>query len=148
MTESNLVLHAQRELALLRTGDEPDPMQDAIEANVIAIVRAFASEGHSGSSAAYTLYIIKKVLAFEPVTPLSGADDEWMSLGYDDDMEAQNTRCSHVFKRADGTAYDSQARVFEDPDGSRWTNSDSRVDITFPYIPTQEIVKRDAETAA
>lgn len=142
---SNLLEFAKSELAILR-GPSPKPSksQDWIEENVLKIVEAFASGGHSGSSAAYTLAIIKKVLAFEPVTPLTGEDNEWTALGYDDDIAFQNKRCPHVFKRADGTAFDTQAIVFEDPDGSRCTNFDSRRDITFPYVPTSEIVKRGA----
>ena len=145
MTKSNLELYAEHELALLRgPSGEPDEMQDAIEANVLSIVRAFADGGHSGFSAACTLGIVKKVLVFEPVTPLTGADDEWTMLDLLGDTVAQNKRCSHVFKRRDGTAYDSEGFVFEDPDGSRWTNSQSHRDIAFPYTPGTEIVKRDA----
>jgi hypothetical protein len=146
-TESNLVNYAKQELALLRgPAGEPDEMQDAIEANVLQMVEIFSREGHSGSSAAYTIGILEKVLRFEPLTPLTGADDEWVILDYGPEMAAQNKRCSHVFRRSDGTAYDSQAIVFEDPDGTRWNTKDSSRDITFPYTPTVEIVKRGAKT--
>lgn len=145
---SNLIAHAKRELAILRgPSPEPDEMQDAIEAHVLAMVKMFADEGHSGSSAAYTLDILKKVLAFEPITPLTGADDEWVSVDgpSEGDPERacfyQNNRCSRVFKDANG-AYDSQGRVFRDPDGTYWTNSESRTPVTFPYTPTTEIVDR------
>jgi hypothetical protein len=140
---SNLIAHAKTELARLRKpGDEPDEMQDAIEANVLKIVEAFAEGRHSGSSAAYTLAIVKKVLAFEPVSPLMGDDDEWGEVANTDEMTHQNKRCSHVFKRRDGTAYDINAVVFRDPDGSCWTGSESHRDITFPYTPKTEIVDR------
>jgi len=145
---SNLIAHAKEELARLRgPNDEPDEMQDAVEANVLKIVEAFADGGHSGSSAAYTLAIVKKVLAFEPVTPLTGDDDEWGHVSDDPDMTHQNKRCPHVFRRADGTAYDSNAIVFRDPDGSTWSNGDSRQDITFPYRPETKIVDRKPEVA-
>jgi hypothetical protein len=146
---SNLIAHAKAELARLRSpGGEPDEMQDAIEENVLKIVEAFSEGGHSGSSAAYTLSIVKKVLAFEPVTPLNGEDDEWFVHDRDDECYAQNKRCGHVFKRRNGVAYDINAVVFRDPDGSTCTGRDSRRDITFPYTPKTEIVDRTPEEAA
>lgn len=39
------------------------------------------------------------------------------------------------------TTYDTEGRVFCDPDGICYTNRDSRVDITFPYTPKTEYVK-------
>lgn len=141
--ESNMERYAKEELKRLRgPADEPDEMQDAIEANVLGIVREFSDAGHSGSSGAYTIGIIQKLLDFEPLTPLTGEDDEWTDLDYDDDMKAQNKRCPHVFKRADGTAYDSQAIV------KRWPNDGGctvggRKEITFPYTPSREYVDVD-----
>jgi hypothetical protein len=137
---SNLEDYAKRELALLRRpGDEPDEMQDAIEANILKMVAMFAYEGHSGSSASYTISILEKILRFEPVTPLTGADDEWNEI--DPDC-FQNNRCGRVFKDSkDGQAYDSQGRVFTDPDGYSYTSTDSRVPVTFPYRPKIEYVQ-------
>jgi hypothetical protein len=145
---SNLTDFARSELARLRTpSDEPDKMQDAIEANVLKIVEVFAEAGHSGSSAPYTLGILEKVLRFEPLTPLTGEDDEWFVHDHDDECYAQNKRCGRVFKRRNGTAYDIEAAVFRDPDGSCWTGKESRRDVTFPYVPKTEIVDRPATVA-
>ncbi|WP_053225565.1 hypothetical protein [Methylobacterium indicum] len=119
-------------------------MQDAIDACVIGIVETFAEQGHSGSSAAYVIGILDKVLRFEPVTPLTGEDDEWVVHAYDDECYAQNKRCGRVFKRRNGQAYDIEAVVFRDPDGFCWTGADSRRDVTFPYTPATEIVDRPA----
>lgn len=122
---SNLIKHAERELELLGMGPGvEDGMNRAMREHILSVLR--------------------KVLDFEPVTPLTGEADEWTDLGYSEDMEAQNNRCSHVFRRADGTAYDSIGRVFRDPDGSCFTGRGSRVDITFPYTPTREYVDVDA----
>lgn len=143
---SNMIAFAKEELRRLRGPDnEPDEMQDAIEAHVLKMVEAFAEEGHSGFSASYTLGILKKVLAFEPVTPLTGDDDEWTHVADTDDMTHQNKRCPHVFKRKDGSAYDSDAIIFRDPDGACFTNRDSRKNIAFPYTPQREYVDRPAE---
>lgn len=112
-----------------------------MDAHIVGMVQLFDDEGHSGFSASYAVGILEKILRFEPVTPLTGEDDEWTALDYEDDMVAQNKRCSHVFKRSDGTAYDIEAVIFEDKDGSRFTSKDSRRDITFPYRPTREYMK-------
>lgn len=138
-----MISFAKEELRRLRSSNEPDEMQDMIDKHVLAIVQLFSDEGHSGSSAPYVVNILEKVLRFEPVTPLTGDDAEWTELNYGGDMKAQNKRCGHVFKRADGTAYDSEARIFEHADGTCYTSRDSRKDITFPYRPTREYVKVD-----
>lgn len=141
----SMIDFAKEELRRLRS-DEPDEMQDMIEAHVLKMVELFADEGHSGSSAPYTIGILEKVLRFEPVTALTGDNDEWVSLDYGEDMAAQNKRCPHVFRRADGSAYDSNAVVFREPDGTCFTSANSRRDITFPYRPEVEYV--DVERAA
>ena len=144
---SNILNYAKEELRRLR-GDNPEPceMQDAIEKDILQIVEIFSEQGHSGFSAAYAIGIIEKVLRFEPLTPLTGDDDEWVDLGYSFDMAAQNKRCGHVFRRSDGTCYDIDAIIFRTPDWSCYTSSASRKDITFPYSPTREYV--DVEAAA
>jgi len=143
-----MIDYAKEELRRLRSDDgEADEMQDMLEKHVLEIVQLFSNAGHSGFSASYTVNILEKLLRFEPITPLSGDDDEWTVLGYGGgDMMAQNRRCGHVFKRDDGTAYDSEAIIFREPSGSCFTSKDSRRDVTFPYRPTREYVDR-AEAA-
>lgn len=131
----NLVEHAKTELALLRSG-EPDEMQDMIERDILQIVEIFERQEHSGSSGSYALGILKQVLDFEPITPLTGADDEWNEVG---EGRWQNRRCSHVFKDASG-AYDIRGRIFREPDGACFTSRDSRVAVAFPYRPKSEYV--------
>jgi hypothetical protein len=103
---------------------------------VMKMVKLFADEGHSGFSASLAINLFERVARFEPLTPLTGTDDEWMEIG---EGEYQNVRCSHVFKNKDG-AYDIQGRVFREPGGSCYTNFDSRVAVTFPYTPKIEYV--------
>lgn len=133
---SNLVDHAQRELATLRNG-EPDEMQDEIEKCVLDIVRIFSEQGHSGSSAPYTVAVLEKLLMFEPLTPLTGEDEEWQDV--DGRGLKQNRRCGHVF-RDDELAWDSEVVIFRDPDGFTYTNYESRREVTFPYTPKREYV--------
>lgn len=82
-------------------------------------------------------------MAFEPLSPLTGEASEWMEVG---DGMWQNRRCSRVFKGRDGVAYDSEGRVFCDPDGCTYLSRDSRVHVTFPYTPHTEHVNVPAES--
>lgn len=140
---SNMTEYAESELRIagMYDGDEYNRM---VADAVVEIVGKFADQGHSGFSAGMVSSILDKVLRYEPLTPLTGEDSEWVTLDYGGDMVGQNKRCSHVFKRADGTAYDIEAVIFRDPDGACFTNSDSRKDITFPYVPKREYVDRPA----
>lgn len=142
--ECNSILFARAELARIRNPDgKPDEMQAAIERHILKMVRTFSEEGHSGSSAGYTIGILQKLLRFEPLTPLTGDADEWNEISdMADEPLWQNRRCSHVFKGPDG-AYDSSGRVFTGPDGWSFTNRDSRVPVTFPYVPSIEYVTVD-----
>lgn len=141
---SNLIAHAERELgnAGLAGDDGYDGM--LVEA-VMQHVKLFADQGHSGMSAPFTIGLLERLLRFEPLTPLTGADDEWCPLDYAPDIVAQNVRCGRVFRRADGTAYDIEGRVFVDPDGDTYTGPGSRVDIEFPYTPTRVLQHVDAD---
>jgi hypothetical protein len=88
---------------------------------------------------------------YEPLGPLTGEDWEWTELDYGDDMKYQNKRCGHVFKGADGRAYDSEGKIFYDwytnDAGERYkshfTSKDSRVYIEFPYTPVREYVEAE-----
>ncbi|MBK3745284.1 hypothetical protein G3A39_39565 [Paraburkholderia aspalathi] len=129
---------AKRELEMLRgPNPAPDKMQDQIETAILDIVDKFAGQGHSGSSASYTIACIEKLLRFEPLTPLTGVDDEWANVS---DGLYQNKRCSRVFKDANGQVYDINGKVFREPSGACFTNRDSRVPVVFPYTPKTEIV--------
>ena len=118
---SALVAHAEEELAKLRDGEE-DELQDWMDKNVLGVVKAFSEGGHSGSTAQYALGVIERLLRFEPLTPLTGADDEWCDVSEASGCPMwQNRRCSHVFKD-ETRAYDIDA-------------DDPKAAITFPYTP-------------
>lgn len=138
--DSNIVDHIRREMP-----ESDDDMQNMMRAHLIRMGQLFAAEGHSGFSASYALTAMEKLLNFEPLGPLTGEPDEWRLLDYGDEMKAQNKRCGHVFMRADGTAYDSEGRIFREPDGCCFTSKGSAVDITFPYTPTREYVDVPAD---
>lgn len=135
--------YAERELDLMGLTDDGD-MNGMMRKHVLHIVNEFAKEGHTGFSANYAISILKRLLAFEPLTPLTGEDWEWTDVS--DQAEKpmwQNARCSRVFKDEDG-AYDIEGRVFwtwmtDKETGEKfksfYTSKDSRVYITFPYTP-------------
>jgi hypothetical protein len=148
----SLIDHAQHELEIAtQDGDlavEP-PIADAL----LAVVKGFAEQGHSGGSAAIVGprvgYVLRQLLAYEPITPLTGADDEWMDVAEDMIGRAnvqQNIRCGRVFRErtaedqlgmATWIAYDIEAVVFHDWRGpGAYTGWDSARRVTFPYTPT------------
>lgn len=133
--QSNMLDHAASELP-----KPEDEMQAMMNSNLFELVLVFATQEHSGFSASYAISALEKILRFEPLGPLTGEDDEWVEVDFGPDMKWQNKRCGHVFKNADGTAYDSEARIFRDPDGCCFTSRDSRVEVTFPYTPAREYV--------
>jgi len=137
----SLLSYAERELDLIgMTAANDDEMNRAMREHILRMIKQFSEEGHSGFSASYALSCLKRLLAWEPLSPLTGADDEWSEVG---DGVFQNKRCSRVFKQADrfnGQAYDLDGRVFREPDGACYTSRDSLVPITFPYTPTTEYV--------
>lgn len=144
---SQLVAHAEHELALLQHGaDEQengrDEMQAAISENLLGIVRAFADGGHSGGPASYAIRLLPRLLSYEPLTPLTGADDEWVVHEMPDGARMeQNRRCGRVF-REHGVVYALDVVVFKDRHGSTFTGWDSARRISLPCIPPESRATR------
>ena len=146
---NNYEKHARQEFRAAGWTDENgqfnDEMQEAICTHVIKLLDVFEGEGHSGSSAPYAIDLFKKLASFEPVAPLTGEDWEWVEVS---DGVYQNKRCGHIFKGADGKAYDIDGKIFwewyHDEEGnmhkSHFTGRESRVYIEFPYVPKREYV--------
>lgn len=140
----NYVEHAKREFLALGYTPLSEPQENGpdkwIQESVLELLRVFAAQGHSGMSAPYCINTFRKLALFEPLGPLTGEDHEWVEIA---DGVFQNARCSHVFKQADrfnGQAYDINGRVFREPNGNCYTNGNSLVPVTFPYIPQIEYV--------
>lgn len=135
--------HAEHELHLIGLGPDCDGINKAMRDHILKMIDTFADEGHSGFSASYAISILEKLLKFEPITPLTGNDDEWMKIHSD---TYQNIRCGRVFKSDSYGAYDIDGRVFYDEmvdeDGktykSYFTCYESRTPVTFPYTPKTE----------
>lgn len=149
---SNILQHAMDELDRIgMTEDSPDEMNVAMRKHILHMMQEFANEGHSGFSASYAIGILTKLLDFKPLTPLTGADDEWSDIReYGPTPYYQNKRRSSVFKDADGSCYDIDGKVFWEwcvpyeeggkPYKSYYTCFESRVPVTFPYtVPDKPI---------
>lgn len=149
---------AVREMDIIGLTDE-DEMNGSMRKHILHMVDEFRKEGHSGFSASYALSILKNILEFKPLSPLTGEDSEWndvaeYSPGY---PLFQNNRYGCVFKEGkDGAAYNIEGRVFwdwytdpetEESHKSYYTCKDSRINVTFPYtVPEKpEYVYRVSE---
>lgn len=135
--KSNLEAHAEQELRAAGFYDADADYGGLVPPAVLALVKVFARQGHSGFSANLVRNLFHKIAAYEPLVPLQGTDDEWCEVS---EGTFQNKRCHHVFKDADGRAYDIDGKIFREPDGACYTNRESHVYVTFPYAPTREYV--------
>lgn len=109
-----------------------EPMQDAIELDVLEVMDLIEKQGHSGFSHGYLLGVLIPLLKGHPITPLTGEDWEWTEP-YEWDGARQNKRCYRVFKEKDGTTINTQGRAFSDNGGLSWyTSIGSRTEVTFP----------------
>ena len=134
---SNMVDWAKKELD--RLNKDGDEMQEHINNDILEIVQLFASQRHSGFSSSYALSILKRLLDWKPITPLTGEDDEWNDVPDWDTGEniQQNKRCPEVFRKNfdNATAYYLDGKVFSNDGGKSWfTNRNSSVPVTFPYL--------------
>lgn len=128
--------HAEQEFAALGWNSTEEGPDKWMRENVLELLEVFSKQGHSGSSAPYAIGLFEKLARFEPLGPITGADEEWCEVN---EGLFQNRRCSRVFKE-NGNAYDIDGRIFRRPDGSCYTNGDSRVPVAFPYTPKSEYV--------
>ncbi len=156
----SLLEYAKNELDLIGlTENSDDEMNIEMRNHILHMVEEFANEGHSGFSANYAINILSKILRYEPVTPLTGLDDEW-DCHQDERTNGvavyQNKRCSRIFKREDrfnGQPYDSSRIIFWEwyttEEGKKvktyFQNSDSAVAIEFPYVPEHDYVEAYSE---
>lgn len=96
---------------------------------MLVILAIFLNHWDSGGAVSVVAPALQRLMAGKPLTPLTGADDEWIAHA---DGVFQNRRCSTVFKgpRFHGgrLAYDISRA--DDPRGA----------ITFPYWPEESRV--------
>lgn len=98
-TDSNLVRHAIVELDRIgETSYEEPSMRKA----VLDIIRTFSEQGHSGSSAAWCVAVVEKLMRFQPLSPITSDPAEWMKVS--DDLW-QCVRDGECFSEDGGTTY-------------------------------------------
>lgn len=111
-----LIDQARSELALINFGDDDSAV-------MIDILERFFKQWDSGGAVWAAAPVLQRLIAGQPLSPLSGDDAEWVDVSsYSDDPAWQNARCSSVFKDKSGRCYD--------------IDIPGRPTITFPYDPT------------
>lgn len=159
--ESGLVEFARSELngildEIKDKNSDSYVMQKNINDDIIEIVVAFSKQGHSGFSASYVLNIIKRLLDWKPIRPLTGDDSEWVDCGYcdkDGNKVFQNKRCSAVFKTVDEKTGNSKSNYIDkytisDDGGLTWMHARHVLDklglnenIEFPFKVPEKPIK-------
>ncbi|EHK9330054.1 hypothetical protein LVN35_000119 [Listeria monocytogenes] len=133
---SRLTDWAQKELDMIAPND---PVQQEINKDIFDIVEKFSEQGHSGFSGGYALSIIRRLLDWKPIKPLTGDESEWAEP-HPDGVQ-QNKRCTAVFRKNgdNSTAYYIFGKTFSDDGGKSWFyRSESFVNIAFPYYVPDE----------
>jgi hypothetical protein len=119
---SEILNHFRKEVAILRGKYDYDLAINPVLTEIEALIEAFGQSGQSGTSADVIGHVIadviKKALAFEPLSELTGLDDEWTLLrkGHNEDYDFfQNNRSSAVFKEGKhGKPYYSDGIIWFD----------------------------------
>lgn len=100
---------------------------------------------------------IKLLLRFQPLTPLTGEEDEWRLLSSSNEKLWQNKRDPGVFKNEEGECHYSYAIMFEDrTTGFVFTSTRLETDLgtlsslreikSFPFVPKPFYVGIRAES--
>lgn len=91
------------------------------------ILGIFFETWDSGGAVAVMQPILHRCIAGKCLTPLTGADDEWMNVSRESGRPMwQNRRCSTVFK--------DHTRAYD-------IDTPGRPSITFPYWPEESRVR-------
>lgn len=142
----DLLNFAKRELDIIGLTENSEDMDLEMRKDILDIIELFANQGHSGFSASYLNSILPKLMKYQPLSPLTGEDDEWTDVtSFGDDPVLQNKRCYSVFKGKDGKFWHNEAvKYYYEEDGEKvFLSPTKRTYITFPYYPKTEIVKID-----
>lgn len=113
----SLIEHAKAELARINFGEDDSRV-------MIEILQKFFDQWDSGGAVWAAAPVLQRLIAGQPLSPLTGEDSEWYDPMGNGEM-LQNVRCGTVFKNRDGMTYDidNPKGVFEP--------------IVFPYWPAR-----------
>lgn len=113
---SNIGNYAKLELEILEKVNG-DASILPFKRELIALADAFGNSGQSGGSAPYVAVAlsqaVKKLLLFEPITEVTGVEEEWSENSIDESGILQNRRCSALFRYPNGEHRYINAVVFK-----------------------------------
>lgn len=103
----SLVEHAERELRAAGLFDKHSDYEGMIGDAVMALVRVFASQGHSGMSASMTVTIFDRLARFKNLTPITDNPEDWVDIDIEDAGQKlwQNRRDCSLFSKDAGKTY-------------------------------------------
>ncbi len=101
---SNLEVHAEREMRRAGLYDAGSDYGGMIPAAVMKLVRALASDGHSGGSHDLVMEVFNRVANFHTLTPLTTSLEEWHDITEQNGGKPmwQNLRDSSFFSEDGG----------------------------------------------
>ena len=136
--------YAKRELEMAGLFDkEKDFYKGRTGKVVLELCKILDNDDYSDMSPNFIISLLKRVIYWEPLTPLTGENDEWVVV---DKNLKRNKRCSRVFIK-NGVAYDSTGYVFITKQGFRFTCAASKKEITFPYYPKETYIREGTSEA-
>ena len=145
--ESSLVRYARDELERAGYFKNESDYVGMLGKAVMDMMALFASEDHSGMSAGMTISIFTRLANFQPLTPLTGAEDEWSVCEEREDgrVDWQNKRCSSVFRKTDADGkvlevYDIRAECLVDTLEDDFVGVLTKA-VTFPYSPPSKMAR-------
>jgi hypothetical protein len=130
----SIIEHAKTELAAVNFGEEDTAV-------MVGILEKFLDQWDSGGAVHVASQVFARLLSGQPLSPLTGEDDEWFDpMG--DGIMLQNKRCGSVFKdwrMPDGSLASKAGEgelLCHDIDHPKG----SGVRIVFPYDPITKMV--------
>ena len=118
-----------------------DEMQEMMCKDVLEVLKLISSQGHSGFSIGYFKNLFNKLINFEPLSPLTGNDDEWIKTGFGEMEFEMNVRDGRVVRYPDGHCEFREGLIIKYPDGGHQTKS--VVIKSFPFVPKSEYIDYD-----
>lgn len=116
----SIIEQAEIELKTINFGEEDSMV-------MVDILKRFFAQWDSGGGVFVAATVLQRLIAGKPLSPLTGADDEWIDRSeMSSNPMFQNRRCSTVFKHGPGgggLAYDIDVPGV------------SKHPVTFPYWP-------------
>lgn len=143
MQIATMVEHAKYELQ--KAGVFGSKYNESVAEDVSNLLKLFSEQGHSGFSAGIVITLFNTLAKREPLSPLTGAADEWDDMSeYSGTELHQNKRDSRVFKEGSGNFYQIEATNVVKEDGSSFlcSNVTKQFD-SFPYSPSVDTISID-----